>query len=103
MKHILVVGTADTKGEELGYLRAAVAEAGGRPLVIDVGIRPPSCDVDVARTEVAAGHPAGADFLSAIDRGAAVSAMGEAFARWITAQTLLLLLPPNGLAGMAHQ
>jgi uncharacterized protein (UPF0261 family) len=86
MKHILVVGTADTKGEELCYLRAAVAEAGGRPLVVDVGIRPPSCDVDVARTEVAAGHPAGGGFLSSNDRGDAVSAMGEAFAHWITAR-----------------
>jgi len=86
MKHIHVVGTADTKGEELGYLRAAVAEAGGLPLVVDVGIRAPSCDVDVARMEVAASHPAGAGFLSATDRGAAVTAMGEAFARWISAR-----------------
>jgi uncharacterized protein (UPF0261 family) len=29
MKRILPVGTADTKGEELGYLRSAIADAGG--------------------------------------------------------------------------
>ncbi len=30
MKRILVVGAADTKGEELAYLRSMIAEAGRR-------------------------------------------------------------------------
>src|SRR4028119_109069 len=36
---IYVVGTADTKGEELAFLAARVAEAGGVPLTADVGTR----------------------------------------------------------------
>lgn len=44
-KRIYVVGTADTKGEELAYLTERVIEAGGTPLVIDVGTgRPPEAD-----------------------------------------------------------
>ena len=39
MKRIYVVGTADTKGEELAYLAERVKAAGGEPLVVDVGIR----------------------------------------------------------------
>ena len=86
MKRIFVVGTADTKGEELAYLRTAVAEAGGVPIVVDVGIGAQNCEVDVARTEVAAHHPDGAGFLSGTDRGEAVTAMGEAFARFVSAR-----------------
>jgi uncharacterized protein (UPF0261 family) len=84
MKRILVVGTADTKGEELAYLRAAIAEAGGDPVVVDVGIRPARCEVDVPREEVAAYHPEGAYFLGTSDRGEAVTAMGEAFSRFVS-------------------
>lgn len=84
MKHILVVGTADTKGEELAYVAAAVAEAGGRPLLVDVGTRDPAVPVDVAARAVAAFHPAGADHVLALDdRGAAVAAMAEAFAQFL--------------------
>lgn len=84
MRRIFVVGTADTKGEELAYLRAAIAEAGGVPIVVDVGIGPARCDVDIPRSEIAAHHLAGAHFLRGSDRGEAVTAMGEAFARFVS-------------------
>jgi uncharacterized protein (UPF0261 family) len=84
MKRILVVGTADTKGEELAYLRTTIVEAGGSPIVVDVGIGPECCQVDVSRTQVAAHHPAGPGFLSGTDRGEAVTAMGEAFAHFVS-------------------
>ena len=76
MRRIFVVGTADTKGEELAYLRNVIAEAGGVPVVVDVGIGPARCDVDIPRTEIASHHPAGVSFLSGTDRGEAVTAMG---------------------------
>ncbi|HEY6633690.1 MAG TPA: Tm-1-like ATP-binding domain-containing protein, partial [Rhizobiaceae bacterium] len=60
MKRIYVVGTADTKGEELAYLAERVTAAGGEPLLVDVGIRAPQCAVDVAAGAVAAFHPRGA-------------------------------------------
>jgi uncharacterized protein (UPF0261 family) len=84
MKRIYVVGTADTKGEELAYLAARVRAAGGEPLIVDVGISPPQAAVDVKAGEVAAFHPSGAAaVLSAADRGSAVAGMGEAFQRFI--------------------
>jgi uncharacterized protein (UPF0261 family) len=87
MKRITIVGTADTKGEELAYLRDTVLEAGGVPLVVDVGTRAPTVPVDVGAREVAAFHPRGADaILSQDDRGTAVATMGEAFARFIAAR-----------------
>lgn len=49
MKRILVVGAADTKGEELAYLRSMIAEAGAAPIVVDVGIGEPKCAVDISR------------------------------------------------------
>jgi uncharacterized protein (UPF0261 family) len=84
MRRIFVVGTADTKGEELAYLRSVIAEAGGAPVVVDVGIGPARCDVDIPRTEIAAHHPGGVHFLRGTDRGEAVTAMGEAFARFVS-------------------
>ena len=68
MGRIFVVGTADTKGEELAYLRAAVAEAGRAPIVVDVGIGPPRCDVDIVQRGRRPSFPL-AHFLGSTDRG----------------------------------
>jgi len=37
-KRILIVGTADTKGDELAFPRTAIAEAGAVAIVVDVGV-----------------------------------------------------------------
>jgi uncharacterized protein (UPF0261 family) len=76
-KRILVVGTADTKGDELAYLRTVIAEAGAVAIVVDVGVGAPTCAVDIQRGQVAAGCPA--TVVEGRDRGTAVAAMGEAF------------------------
>lgn len=87
MKRIYVVGTLDTKGEELAYVRSLVASAGAATLLVDVGTRPPAFEPDVKSAEVASFHPGGVDaVLSGRDRGAAVAAMGEAFARFVAAR-----------------
>ncbi|HEX9905573.1 MAG TPA: Tm-1-like ATP-binding domain-containing protein [Propylenella sp.] len=84
MTRVYVVGTADTKGEELAYVKALVLRAGAPATLVDVGIRAPQCAPDVSADEVASFHPDGADaVLAAGDRGAAVAAMGEAFARFL--------------------
>jgi uncharacterized protein (UPF0261 family) len=84
MKHIYVVGTADTKGEELAYLADCVEAAGGKSLRVDVGTRQPTVPVDVSAETVAAAHPEGWQaVLSRDDRGAAVAAMGLAFSRFL--------------------
>jgi uncharacterized protein (UPF0261 family) len=85
MKRIYVVGTADTKGPELQYVKALVEAAGAPAILVNVGTKTPRVAVDVAATEVAACHPRGAQFvLGGHDRGMAVEAMGEAFARYIS-------------------
>lgn len=81
MKRVLIVGTADTKGEELHYLRTQVAKAGAQPIVIDVGIGEPQCAVDVPRNQVAACLDAA--ILEGRDRGLAVARMGEAFEKFL--------------------
>jgi uncharacterized protein (UPF0261 family) len=84
MKRIYVVGTADTKGEELSFLKAEIVAAGAQAILVDVGTRKPQCNVDVPAHRVAACHQAGAKAaLATNDRGSAVTAMGEAFARFI--------------------
>ena len=84
MKRIYVVGTADTKGEELAFVVSCVAEAGGAAVLVDVGTRTARTKADIPAAEVAACHPDGAAFvLGQTDRGVAVAAMGEAFARFI--------------------
>lgn len=87
MKRVYVVGTQDTKGEELAYLKTVVAAAGARPLIVDVGTRPSTGAADIGGVEVAAFHPKGAAAITAApDRGTAVAAMGEAFARFVAAR-----------------
>ncbi len=81
MKRIYVVGTTDTKGVELQFLAQAIRNQGGRPVVVDVGIRAPGIVADVTAVEVASHGAPG--LLSRTDRGEAVSAMADAFSRFL--------------------
>ena len=84
MARVYIVGTADTKGEELAYLRDCVKSAGAEPVLVDVGTRAASVSVDVPAADVVACHPTKADeILQTDDRGNAMKAMGEAFASYI--------------------
>jgi uncharacterized protein (UPF0261 family) len=84
VKRVYIVGTADTKGPELLYIKALVESAGAAAILVDVGTRPCDIAVDVAAATVAAFHPRGAGHVLGIDdRGAAVEAMGQAFGRFI--------------------
>jgi uncharacterized protein (UPF0261 family) len=88
MKRIYIVGTADTKGEELVYLRDLATRQGAATVIVDVGTREPSIAADVTAGEVAAYHPSGAAaVLGTTDRGQAMSAMAEAFARFIASRS----------------
>jgi uncharacterized protein (UPF0261 family) len=83
VKRIYVVGTADTKGEELAFLADAVAATGATVARVDVGTRGALVPVDIAARDVASCHPDGTSaVLVTNDRGTAVAAMGEAFARF---------------------
>lgn len=84
MTKAYVAGTCDTKGDELRYIRNLIEAAGVETCLVDVGTKGTDEDVNVTAVEVAAHHPQGADaVLGGDDRGAAVTIMAEAFARFV--------------------
>ena len=53
MKRLLLIGTLDTKGNELFFMKELVKQMGYQPLVIDIGIVGPSVlTADITREEV---------------------------------------------------
>ena len=74
---IALVGTLDTKGAEIAYVRDRLLGLGTQPVVVDSGILgEPGCPADVSRQEVAraGGHDLD-DVRGAGSRGAAVELM----------------------------
>ncbi len=84
MPQVYVIGTCDTKGEELRFACACLRRAGARPRLVDVSTMAPDDRADVAAAEVAGHHPGGRDaVLGQTDRGRAVGAMAEALRRYL--------------------
>ena len=83
-KRIYVVGTCDTKGEELHYAADLLKKAGAQSLVVDVSTRPGTFRCDVSAADVARWHARGAaEVLGLSDRGQAVTAMAEALTNFV--------------------
>lgn len=71
---ILLIGTVDTKSDEMAFLRQSVERCGGRALVMDVGVLGKGgFEPDIANTEVAAA--AGVTLQQIIDSGDENSSM----------------------------
>jgi uncharacterized protein (UPF0261 family) len=85
LRRILVIGTLDTKGEEIRYLKEQLLAAGTFPEVVDVGVmREPLFAADVSREEIAACAGESVEELrQAGDRGRAVAAMQRGLVAWI--------------------
>lgn len=84
MGRVYVVGTADTKGDELAFLAARVRASGADPIIVDVGTRAPTIVPDIAaRTVAAFGAPG---LLQGTDRGIAVAGMAAAFAEFLVSR-----------------
>ena len=83
---VLVVGTLDTKGTELRFIRDIVAESGLRTRLVDVSTSGKQATCDVSAQEIALNHSRGGSAVFGPDRGAAVTAMAEAFANWLRRQ-----------------
>jgi uncharacterized protein (UPF0261 family) len=78
---VMVIGTCDTKGEELTFAAAAIRAAGIDAEIIDVST---SAAASAGARAVAVCHPQGeAAVFGAKDRGQAVSAMGEALVSYL--------------------
>ncbi|HWJ75747.1 MAG TPA: Tm-1-like ATP-binding domain-containing protein [Kaistia sp.] len=88
MKRIYIVGTADTKREELDFLKSVIEASGMTHALVDVGTRPSAAgDAEFPASSVAVYHPRGPEaVLGLSDRGTAVAAMAEAFVRFITSR-----------------
>jgi uncharacterized protein (UPF0261 family)/ABC-type branched-subunit amino acid transport system ATPase component len=84
---VLVVGTLDTKGEELRFIRDVIAGQGLRTRLVDVSTSGKLSTCDVSAQEIALHHSRGGSGVFGSDRGASVTAMADAFARWLRRQT----------------
>ena len=80
---VLVAGTFDTKGAELGYIRDCLAGLGLAPRTVDLSTSGRPSSADYPPHHVAAHHSRGATSVFTGDRGASVGAMAEAFERWV--------------------
>src|SRR5512136_1804258 len=76
-KTIVIIGTLDTKGQEVAFLRDWIQARGHRVCVIDSGVLDqPTIEADVTRHQVArAGGVELADLIAAGDKGRAMQAM----------------------------
>lgn len=85
MRQVFVVGTGDTKGEELRFLADRLEAAGVSARLVDVGTSGHSSGEDVRPEVVAAYHPDGASAVPSEDRGEAVAAMALALEGYVVA------------------
>jgi uncharacterized protein (UPF0261 family) len=86
-KPVYVIGTFNTKGDELFYAASRVEAAGAKAITVDVSTTASSAKCDVSAQMVAAHHPQGVTaVLGLSDRGVAVSAMAEALTQFMLAQ-----------------
>jgi uncharacterized protein (UPF0261 family) len=87
MSKVYVVGTCDTKEQELVYAKNLIQQTGVQAVLVDVGTQGISNSADVPATEVASFHPNGPGaVLGGDDRGAAISAMALALTRYMTSR-----------------
>ncbi|WP_426609787.1 ABC transporter permease [Bradyrhizobium sp. McL0616] len=98
---VLVVGTLDTKGTELRFIRDIVAESGLRTRLVDVSTSGKHATCDVSAQEIALNYGRGGSAVFGPDRGAAVTAMADAFANWIRRQGSIAGVITAGGSGAA--
>ncbi|WP_024519131.1 ABC transporter permease [Bradyrhizobium sp. Tv2a-2] len=98
---VLIAGTLDTKGTELRYIRDIIAASGLRTRLVDLSTsgKPSTCDVPAQ--EIALNHARGGSAVFGPDRGAAVTAMADAFASWVRRQANIAGIISAGGSGGA--
>jgi uncharacterized protein (UPF0261 family) len=84
MRKVYVIGTCDTKANELQFACNCVKRAGASSILLDVSTGETEYPADVSAKDIASHHPLG---ISAVlghkDRGKAVSAMGLALSSYL--------------------
>jgi len=99
---VLVVGTMDTKGEELRYMRDLIRAAGLPVRMVDLSTSGGHSGAEIPAHQIAAFHPRGASGVFTGDRGQSVAGMMEAFQRWMARQSGVAgVLSAGGSGGTA--
>jgi len=83
----IVAGTFDTKGRELNFIRDRLKALGIPTRTVDLSTSRKPSTADVTPLQVASMHPRGSSEVFSDDRGRSVTAMAEAFARWIARES----------------
>jgi len=78
-----IIGTFDTKGRELNFVRSCLERLGVRTVTVDVSTSGKPSPATVSPIEVARHHPRGQAAVFTGDRGSAVAAMAEALERFV--------------------
>ncbi len=87
MRKAYVIGTCDTKGPELRYVRGLIQAAGVETVLVDISTRGDGQDADIRPADVAASHPDGAEAVFSNDRGTAVGEMAEALRLFLASRS----------------
>ena len=99
-RNAYVVGTFDTKGRELSFIKSCLERLGIRAITVDVATTQRPSPADIGPGEVARHHPQGARGVFTGDRGSAVSAMAEALERFVlTRRDLAGVISAGGSGG----
>lgn len=69
MKNILLIGTLDTKGDELFFMKDLVEKAHHRPIVMDTGVGESKYDADITTEEILRHSGKTKDELTALQDG----------------------------------
>ena len=97
-----VAGTFDTKATELLFLRDCIVRLGLRTVTVDLSTTGEPSSAEVGAREVAGHHPGGERAVFTGERGSSVSAMAQAFARFVlTRRDLAGLVAAGGSGGTA--
>ena len=97
-----VVGTFDTKGRELLFLRNCLERIGVRTVTVDLACSGKPSSANVSAAEVARFHPQGARAVFTGDRGSAVVEMAVAFEHFVvTRRDLGGIISAGGSGGTA--
>ncbi len=101
---VYIATTADTKGQELEYVRNLIANLCLTPLTLDLSTSgvPSQYRADVSAAEIARYHPAGEQAVFCRNRGQAIAAMAIAFERFMLSRNdVAALLGLGGSGGTA--
>lgn len=107
-KFVYVIGTADTKLDELVWLKSCLHSAGVDSHIIDVSTCDPkktikSSRIDISPAQIAAYHPDGVEAVFCNERGKAITAMSVALTRFLcgTTEEISGLIGIGGSGGTA--